>query len=167
MSESDSRPDEGIVGQRARLQTLESCEEAIRALRARESDLEVEHMAAEAALRSATARHDPGLDRNLAVRIGLALERRDALESEAVATRRGGAVGGADRLDALRAGRAALEAWLDASEEAKPGGTALAAKITLLIATVVTVWAAIAIHPAFLVLILIVIGPVSFASVAN
>lgn len=163
MSEADPRPDEGIAGQRARLQTLESCEEAIRTVRARESELEVEHMAAEAALRGATARHDPGIDRNLAARIGLALERRDALEIEARTARDRGTVRGADRLDALRAARAALEAWLDASEAGKPGGTALAAKITLLIATVITVWAAIAIHPAFLVLILIVIGPVSFA----
>ena len=68
---------------RARLRSLERAEEAIRNLREQESDLEVEHMAAEAALHSATARRDPGIDPARARRIGRVLERRDALERRA------------------------------------------------------------------------------------
>lgn len=163
MTETEPRPDEDLAGQRVRLRSLEACEEAIRDLRDRESDLEVEHMAAEAALRSATARLEPGIDAALAARIGLALERRDDLESRARHADKGRTARSADRLDALRAGRAALESWLDSSGDVKPGGAALAARVTLLVATIAAIWLAIAVHPAFLVLILVVIGPVSFA----
>jgi hypothetical protein len=66
-------------------------------------------------------------------------------------------------LDKLRAGHAALQAWLDASQPEPPGAVVRAARIALLIVTVATLWAAFAIHPAFLLLLVVVVGPVSFA----
>ena len=41
---------------------------------------------------------------------------------------------------------------------------ARAAKVALLIAIIATVWAAVAIHPAFLLLLVVIVGPVSFAT---
>ncbi|TFH46599.1 MAG: hypothetical protein E4H01_09685 [Lysobacterales bacterium] len=67
------------------------------------------------------------------------------------------------QVDRLRVGCAALRAWLDASQPREPGRVIGAAKITLLVATIATVWAAFAIHLAFLLLLVVVVGPVSFA----
>lgn len=163
MTQAGTPTSDELAAQRKRLRSLEACEEKLRELRDRESDLEVDHMAEEAALRSATARLEPAIDPALAARIGRALERRRELEEGAG----DGSVPGrssdsGDGVDALRAGRAALELWLDDAGE-KKSRVSMAAKVTLLVATVVSIWAAIAVHPAFLVLLLVVIGPVSFA----
>jgi hypothetical protein len=123
-------------------------------------------MAEEAALRRATARIDRSIDPTLALRIGVALERRRETEEgvhSTIGSEPGSPSGSVDTVDAMRAGRAALQMWLDDSKGGKSPGPALAGKITLLIATVASVWAAVALHPAFLVLLLVVIGPVSFA----
>ena len=163
MTEAGQLSNVDLAAQRARLRSLEACEEKLRALREQESELEVEHMAEDAALRGAAARLDRSIDPALALRIGAALERRREME-QGTHTADGNDSGpSGDSVDAMRAGRAALQMWLDDTREPKPRGPALAAKITLLIATVVSVWAAIAVHPAFLILLLVVIGPVSFA----
>jgi hypothetical protein len=155
-----------LAAQRTRLKSLETCEENLRAFRERESELEVDYMAEEAALRRATARIDRSIDPTLALRIGVALERRREIEEgvhSTIGSEPGSPSGSADTVDAMRAGRAALQMWLDDSKGGKSPGPALAGKITLLIATLASVWAAVALHPAFLVLLLVVIGPVSFA----
>jgi hypothetical protein len=157
---------EGIARQRQRLASLESCEERIRALREQECDLEVEHIASQAALHSAASRVQPDIDPLLATRLGRSLEHRRELEEKRRGTGAGHRVreaAGTREVDALRAGHAALVAWLDASRPREPGRTVRAAKVALLIATIATVWAAIAIHPAFLLLLVVIVGPVSFA----
>jgi hypothetical protein len=157
---------EGIARQRQRLASLESCEERIRALREQECDLEVEHIASQAALHSAASRVQPDIDPLLATRLGRSLEHRRELEEKRRGTGAGHRVreaAGTREVDALRAGHAALVAWLDASRPREPGRTVRAAKVALLVATIATVWAAIAIHPAFLLLLVVIVGPVSFA----
>ncbi len=166
MTNTDPAPDESLAGQRLRLASLESCEDRIRILREQECDLEVEHIAAQAALRSATSRLQPKIDLALASRIGRSLERRSELEESRHESNEGyrhRSAGNSRRVDQLRAGRAALQAWLDASGPQEPGPVAHAAKAALLIATVATLWAAFAIHLAFLLLLVVVVGPVSFA----
>lgn len=161
---NDAAHDESLAGQRLRLASLESCEERIRMLRDQECDLEVEAIAAEAALHSATARLEPGIDPALALRIGRELDRRHAEQQlEGDSERRAQPTASARQLDRLHSGRAALQAWLDASQPREPGRVVSVAKITLLIATIATVWAAFAIHLAFLLLLVAVVGPVSFA----
>ena len=159
--------DEGIAEQRLRLASLESCEERIRSLREEECDLEVEHIAAQAALHSMTNRLAPNIDAALAVRIGRSLDHRHRLEDQRrkAGTGQGSrSSGGRRERDALRAGHAAPQAWLEAPPPRRPGAVAAAAKLALLIAVVVTVWAAITIHPAFLLLLVVVVGPVSFVT---
>ncbi len=166
MTDANPGPDESLAGQRLRLASLESCEDRIRVLREQECDLEVEHMAAEAALHNATNRLQPDIDPTLASRIGRSLEHRRELEEgrrESGEENSHRSSGSSRRLDQLRAGHAALQVWLDASQPQEPGPVAHAAKAALLIATVATVWAAFAIHPAFLLLLVVVVGPVSFA----
>lgn len=166
MSGADNGHDESLAAQRSRLSSLESLEDRIRSLREQEDHLEVEHMAARAALKSAAGRGQLAMDPALAVRIGDTLEHRRELEEtlcggdEFDPTRR---TGNTCQVDRLRAGRVALEAWLDGSQPRKPGSVVAAAKVTLLIATIAAIWAAIAIHPAFLLLLVVVVGPVSFA----
>jgi len=166
MTDTDQGRDESLAGQRLRLVSLESCEERIRSLREQECDLEVEHIAAEAAMHSAANRPHPNIDPVLAARIGRSLEQRRRLEEK---HRKDGAehgirsTDGRRERDGLRAGHVALQAWLDASRPREPGPMAGAAKAVLLIATVATVWAAFAVHPAFLLLLVVVVGPVSFA----
>ena len=166
MSGTDSGHTESLAEQRSRLSSLESCEDRVRDLREQENHLEVEHMAAQAALKSAAGKGKLDTDPALAKRIGHALELRRELEERLC---RAGEIhtnpgaGDSRQVDRLRAGCAALQAWLDGSRPRKPGPVVGAAKVTLLIVTIVTVWAAIAIHPAFLLLLVVVVGPVSFA----
>jgi len=158
-------PDESLAGQRLRLASLESCEDRIRILRQQECDLDVEHIAAEAALRSATRRLQPKIDAALALRIGRFLENRRELEESrrrAIDVDGIGSTGSTRRVDRLRTGHAALRAWLDASRPREPSAVARAAMVALLIAVIVIVWAAFAIHLAFLLLLVVVVGPVSF-----
>ncbi len=166
MTDAGSGPDESLAGQRLRVASLASCEDRIRALREQECNLDVEHIAAEAALHSATNRLQPDIDPTLASRIGRSLERRRALEDGRCESSEENSHRSSDssrRLDQLRAGHAALQVWLDASQPREPGPVAHAAKAALLIAIGATVWAAIAMHPAFLLLLVVVVGPVSFA----
>lgn len=166
MTETGRVHDETLAGQRLRLETLASCEDRIRTLREQECDLEVEHIAAVAAVKSATSRLRPTIDAALASRIGRALEHRRELEEGLRAANEqpgGRSTGNARQVDRLRAGCAALQAWLEASRPEEPGPVVRAAKVTLLLATIATVWAAFAIHLAFLLLLVVVVGPVSFA----
>lgn len=158
--------DESLAGQRLRLASLEACEDRIRSLREQECELEVEHMAAEAAMQSATTRLESGIDADLALRLGRVLEYRFALAQrrrDASVERGLRSTGNSRERDRLRAGSSALRAWLDASRPQEPGSMARAAKIALLIATIATLWAAVAIHPAFLLVLVVVVGPLSFA----
>jgi len=148
------------------LLSLESCEDRLRGLREQENHLEVEHIAARAALKSAAHKGALDIEPALAMPIGRALELRGELEerlcrADEIHTTPG--VGSSRQADRLRTGCAALEAWLDGSRPRKPAPVVRAAKIMLLIVTILTVWAAIAIHPAFLLILAVVIGPVSFA----
>ncbi len=166
MSGTGSGRDESLAGQRLRVLSLESCEDRLRGLREQENHLEVEHIAARAALKSAAQRGALEIDPALATRIGHGLELRGELEerlcsADEIRTTPG--VGSSRQVDRLRAGCAALQAWLDASRPRKPAPVVAAAKIMLLVVTILTVWAAIAIHPAFLLILAVVIGPVSFA----
>lgn len=166
MSDADRINEENLAEQHKRLASLESCEERIRDLRDRECDREVEHMAAEAALQGAANRLKPSIDREAAARIGQLLDNRRALEDRlrAVGGGRGGGRAGTTRtLDQLRAGHAALLAWLDAGRPEKPSAALGYVKVALLLASIAILWAAIAFHPAFLILLVVVVGPVSFA----
>ena len=165
-SDIDTGHDESLAEQRLRLLSLESVEDRIRGLREQESDLEVEHIAARAALKSAAGRGPADIDPALATRIGHSLEHRRELEerlcsADEIHTTPN--TGNTRQVDRWRAGCAALEAWLDATRPRKPGPVVAAAKVTLLIATIASVWAVFAIHPAFLLLLVVVVGPVSFA----
>ncbi len=167
MTDIDGGSDEGIAEQRLRLASLEACEERIRTLREQECDLEVEHIAAQAALHSTAGGLAPKIDGALAARIGRSLEVRHRLEDQRrkAGTEQGSrSSGGRRERDALRAGHAALQAWLETPRRREPGPMAAVAKLALLIAIVVTIWAAIAIHPALLLLLVVVAGPVSFAT---
>jgi len=165
MIDSESDRDTTLAEQRTHLASLEACEEKIRRLREQECELEVEDMAAQAALHSAESRVTPSIDTALAIRIGGLLEQRRELEESLHETDPRGQrpAAGTRRVDQLRAGRAALESWLDASKQETRGGMSAAAKAVLLIASIATIWAAIAVHPAFLLLLVAVVGPISFA----
>ncbi|GMQ75117.1 MAG: hypothetical protein BMS9Abin01_0361 [Gammaproteobacteria bacterium] len=165
MTDTDPGPDDSLARQRLRLESLESCEDRMRILREQECALDVEHIAAEAALRSATRRLQPDIDPALASRIGHFLENRRELEERRRHANEDdgiGPAGSSRRIDRLRTGHAALQAWLDASRPREPSAVARAAMVALLIAVIVIVWAAFAIHLAFLLLLVVVVGPVSF-----
>jgi len=165
MIKTDLGLDESLAQQRLRLVSLESCEDQIRILREQECALDVEHIAAEAALGSATRRLQPEIDPALASRVGRFLENRREFE---VSRRRAnehdgtGLAGRPRRVARLRAGHSALQAWLDAARTREPSAVARAAMIALAIAVVAIVWAAFAVHLAFLLLLVVVVGPVSF-----
>lgn len=166
MSDAERGSEDSLATQHDRLASLQSCEERIRELRDRECDREVEHMAAEAAFHSATNRLHPRVDRLAAVRIGQLLENRHALQDRLrdVEAHRGNAGTGSGRTaDQLRAAHAALLAWLDAGSPEQPGPAARYGKVVLLLASLGILWLSFAVHPAFLLLLVVILGPVSFA----
>ncbi len=124
MTDTNPGPEESLAEQRLHLGSLKSFEERIRILREQECDLEAEHIAVQAALQSATSRFQPKIDPALALRIGRALEHRRELEErrrEPDEDHSHCSPGRSRRVDQLRAGRAALQSWIDASRPQEAG----------------------------------------------
>lgn len=156
---------EKLSEQRKRLEALEHHEGELARLRDRENDLEVECIAAKAALGAAAAHAPAGIDAATATTIGLALAHRQMLADglEGVERRLAGYSGKSDeRRRRLESGREALAMWLEKPARSAPDALQRGARVFLLVVTVAAVIAAIRVHPAFLLIVVVVSGPVSF-----
>lgn len=162
---SNGADHESLAAQRERLARLREREKDIRALREREGDLEVERIAAEAALGAASPAPPLGLDDEARLAIARSMERKHGIEEAVAALEKGLARGGPatpEELEDLRNAREALRAWLDAprAQAAAPAGRGAA--LALVAISAACIWAAIALHPAFLLLLVVIAGPMSF-----
>jgi hypothetical protein len=152
--------EQALVEQRNRLDRLRTWEQELQVLKDLESDLEVEQISADVALESASSKHRFGIGPERAATLAGALARKGELESTIERTqgvRKGDRADPASELGRLRAGRDALEAWLEAPRSVAKWRRPRVASGILLVACVAIVWAAIAVH-LILLLVLVPLG---------
>ena len=169
------RPEHAEVGRGAeparvspdesKLAELRGHEERLEVLRVRRTDLEVEGIAAEVALRAARIEAGPEVPGAQADAIVKALDRLRRLESRHSAQR---AYAGAgvrsheELIERLRAGDDALGAWLEAGRADEGAAGRRIAKRALLVVCLAILALAFSVHFAFLVLLVPVGGAMSF-----
>ena len=155
-----------VASEASKLAELRGHEERLEALRARRTDLEVERIVAGTALRAARSGAVPEATGAAAAVIVDALDRVRRLESQLSAcleAARAGVRSHHDLGERLRAGGDILDAWLDADRE--PEGVLSGGRIArraLLLACLAIVALALAVHLAFLVLLVPAGGAMSF-----
>ena len=150
----------------SKLAELRGLAERLEALRAKRTDLEVERIVARTALRAARIGSEPEVTGGEAAAIVDAFDRIRRLESRSsahLAAVRAGVRSQDELVERLRAGDEALGAWLDAEcDEAGASSGGRIARRALLLACLATVALALAVHLAFLVLLVPVGGAMSF-----
>jgi len=154
----------GLAAQRGRIAALQAREHQIGTLRERKRSLEVECIAAEAAVRTAVPGTRPDPDHGTASEIVQSLDRRRALEDTLTALdQRFSATtdAGLGEMERLRGAQDALRAWLEAPQRRDLEHARRPLRIVLVAAIVATIVAAITIHPVLLLLVL-PLGPMSF-----
>ena len=152
-----------VPSEASKLAELRGHEERLEALRVRRTDLEVERIVAGTELRAARTGSGPETTGADAAAIVDALDRLRRLESQSSAYLVAGVRSHDELIERLRAGDEALGAWLDADHEdagASAGGRI--ARRALLVACLAIVALALAVHLAFLVLLVPVGGAMSF-----
>ena len=149
--ENDNQPD-----QKERLAELSVLEGKIKSLREREVELEVDCITAQTALEHDKPQRMAGVEVRTAAAIVLSLDRKREL-NQGRAHRRD--QGEKETLH-FRAGVDALKSWLDAGESRHDQGSSAVVKAGFMVVTLVAVAAAIAVHWAFLIL-LVPIGATS------
>ena len=152
-----------VPSEASKLAELRGHEERLEALRARRTDLEVERIVAGTELRAARTGSGPETTGADAAAIVDALDRLRRLESQSSAYLAAGARSRDELLERLRAGDEALGAWLDADcDDAGASTSGRIARQALLAACLAIVALALAVHLAFLVLLVPVGGAMSF-----
>ncbi len=154
--------DEALATQTERLEQLRAGTEKLRSLRERECELEVELIAAEAALRAKSRTGGLALSPAQAAELMAALKRTRQLQGileklEQRASQGNGETSG--ELARLNAGRDALRSWLEAPQAGRAPRLPLAVRGLLATAAVLCVWAAAAVHPVVLVLLVPLLLP--------
>ncbi len=164
-SKQSESPDEALATQKERLEHLRAGTEKLRSLRQRECELEVELIAAEAALRAETRKGGLALSPAQAAAIMTALTdtRRLQTELERTEQRAGTSSGKTDgELARLNAARDALQSWLEAPRLGRAPPLTPTVSVMLATASVVCIAAAVAVHPVMLVLLLPLLLPFAF-----
>ena len=154
-----------VSSDESKLAELRGHEERLEALRARRTDLEVERIAAEVALRAARTETGPAASGTQADAVVEALDRLRRLESRHSARRAyaGAGVRSQEELiERLRAGDEALGAWLEAGRANEGAAGQRIAKQALLAVCLAILALAFSVHLAFLVLLVPVGGAMSF-----
>ncbi|MDH3316948.1 MAG: hypothetical protein OER43_14435 [Gammaproteobacteria bacterium] len=148
--------EDALSEQRVLLDQLVTWEHELEVLKELESDLEVEQISADVALKRATSKHKFAVSPADAEEIARARARKRELETALQSGRGDKSPSIADlraELDHMRAGREALEAWRDAPETVSAWRRPRVANTVLMVACAAAVWAAVAVHPIYLVLL--------------
>ena len=155
-----------LLSEESKLAELRGHEERLEALRGRRTDLEVERIVAQTALRAARTGPAPPATGADAAAIVDALDRLRRLESRhsvRLAFAEAGVRSHDELIERLRAGDDALGAWLDADRATAGSSTGgRIARQALLVACLAIVGLAFTVHVAFLVLLVPVGGAMSF-----
>lgn len=152
-----------VSSEASKLAELRGHEERLEALRAKRTDLEVERIVARTELRAARTGSVPEATAADAAAVVDALDRLQRLESQSSTYLAAGARSRDELIERLRAGDESLGAWLGADRDdvGAPTGGRIARR-ALLLASLAIVALALAVHLAFLVLLVPVGGAMSF-----
>ena len=164
-NERDGGAHAGTSSEGSTLLELRAHEERLNALRARRIDLEVERIVAESELRAVradSARDIPGASAGTVIDALDRLRRLESTRAAHVAFIDTGARSHEELLQRLQAGDDALGAWLGADREGAGAGGQRTAKRVLLLFCFAILALAVAVHLAFLVLLVPVGGAMSF-----
>ena len=164
-NERDGGAHAGTSSEGSTLLELRAHEERLNALRARRIDLEVERIVAESelpAVRADSARDIPGASAGTVIDALDRLRRLESTRAAHVAFIDTGARSHEELLQRLQAGDDALGAWLGADREGAGAGGQRTAKRVLLLFCFAILALAVAVHLAFLVLLVPVGGAMSF-----
>ena len=164
-NERDGGAHAGTSSEGSTLLELRAHEERLNALRARRIDLEVERIVAESelrAVRAGSARDIPGASAGTVVDALDRLRRLESTRAVHVAFIDTGARSHEDLLQRLQAGDDALGAWLGADRERAGADGRRTANQVLLVVCFAILALAVAVHLAFLVLLVPVGGAMSF-----
>lgn len=156
MDDANEKGEGALSEQRALLDRLVTWEHELAVLKELESDLEVEQISADVALKAATSKQGIAIS----LKHGEEIARARALKRRLETALEGGAAEPAPTaadmradIERMRAGRDALESWRDAPETVSAWRRPRIANTVLVIACAAAVWAAIALHPVYLVLL--------------
>ena len=144
-----------LAEQRALINQLKSLDEQIEQLQKRRNALEVEFIAAEAALRATPANIGRSINQERLADLALAWHEQRQIEAVVKDLEPSKSTASASQgKGRLQAGRDALISWLDAFRSERPSGGFKFAYAMLFMATLAVLWAAIALHPVLLLALL-------------
>ncbi len=156
LNETGEPEEDALTKQRALLEQLVTWEHELVVLNELESDLEVEKISADVALKSATSKQKITISAADAEEIARTRTRKRELETLLEGGRGETAPTSAEiraDIDRVRAGRDALQSWRDAPETVAAWRRPRVANTVLIIACGAALWAAFALHPVYLVLL--------------
>ncbi|MEM7404841.1 MAG: hypothetical protein AAF458_06075 [Pseudomonadota bacterium] len=161
-SDAAELPDDPVARARAELQLCLAAQRDLSALSDDVAALEVECIEADLA----TGKSATGLDLSPqdAARLGTILSRRDALQAELqtlIGRKPADELSPDAQTARMEAGITALQNWLDAPHVQDSKKAATLARIVLLMATFIVGWGAWILHPALLLLLIPIAGPIS------
>ena len=156
MNADVSKDEDALSEQWALLDQLVTWEHELEVLKELESDLEVEKISADVALKAATSRQGitlPAANAEEIARTRAKIAQLEALLGGGGNEKEPSAADLKADIDRMRAGREALEAWRDAPETVSAWRRPRVANTVLIIACGAAAWAALALHPVYLVLL--------------
>lgn len=144
-----------LAEQRLRLEELQSLDAQVELLERRKNALEVEFIAAEAALRAAPANFEQPINQEHLANLAVALHEQRRIEAMLKEHEPSASTTSVSQTKGrLQEGRDALISWLDASRSEQPSRGFKFAYAMLFMATLIVIWAAIALHPVLLLALL-------------
>ncbi len=164
MTQQQALSDEALQQQIERLAQLKDGTEQLRSLQEHECQLEVDLIAAEAALSAATRHGAQPVDPAQAAQVVTALDQIRRLQAaiKTLQQQRAQQTGSDGERARLTAAGDALEAWLDSPRAGRPPRLSAAIRLMLGTGGVVCLLAAVTVHPLFLLLLVPLLSPVAF-----
>ena len=148
---------EELTKQRTRLEELRALDQQVTALNQKKCELEVECIAADAALKAASTKPALDLDHTQVAEIVDAFRVKSEIETELRALNQKESAqtdAPTQELERLTVGQESLKSWLNAPQSARPPHIFKLVYSGVMIATLVVIWAALFIHPILLVVAL-------------
>ena len=157
MSEEPQSRREYIDAKRAELAELHANERRIGELRKREAELEVEKLLSDSAVDIGLKSGRPAVPPEEAVAIVALAERIEQAQAERLPDTSASSA----EASHLQAAVEALTDWLEAPEIKDSARVALVTRVIVLVLTVLALWAALQLHPAFLLLLIPIGAPLT------
>ncbi len=161
-TQQQALPDEALQQQIERLAQLKEGTAQLRSLKEQECQLEVDVIAAEAAVRAATRNGAQPVNPAQAAQVLTALDHMRRLQAAFTKQQHAQHPDSAGERARLTAAGDALEAWLEAPRAGRPPHLSAAIRLMLTTGCIGCFLAAVTVHPLFLLLLVPLLSPVAF-----